>query len=155
MKQCAQSFTGKADPAWRIAIVASSFYADEMQSLIGGARESLMAAGIPEAQISIHRVPGSFEVPLIGAALAEAKKADALIGLGIIVEGETHHADLLARESARGIMDTQLKYRIPFAFEILYVRSLAEAKARSSGEANKGREAANAVLSALSSLRDI
>jgi 6,7-dimethyl-8-ribityllumazine synthase len=141
----------KADPSWRVAIVASSFYAEEMDALIEGAKRTLAEAGIDPKNVTVHSAPGSFEVPLIGAAIAEKKVADAIIGLGIIVEGETHHADLLARESARGIMDVQLKYHIPFAFEILYVDSLALARKR----LDKGTEAALAVLSTLVVLRGI
>src|SRR5207249_1927167 len=87
------------DPTWRIAVVASSYYKEAIDALVAGATETLMAAGIPEGHISVHRVAGSFEVPLIGSALAKAKRIDALIGLGIIVEGQTHHARLLAEES--------------------------------------------------------
>ncbi len=141
----------KADPSWRIGIVASSFYAEEMEALIASARETLELAGVDPKNVIVHRAPGSFEVPLLGAALAEAKTVDALIGLGIIVEGETHHADLLARESARGIMDVQLTYHVPFAFEILYVDAIEQVRLR----LDKGREAAIAVIASLLELRKI
>ncbi len=141
----------KADPSWRIGIVASTFYDAEMRALIQSAEEALLAAGTPKSNILIHRAPGSFEVPLIGQALAAAKKVDALIGLGIIVEGDTHHADLLATEAARGIMNVQMLHKLPFAFEILYVDSLADAQKR----LDKGREAAHAVLATLHELKAI
>ena len=100
-------------------------------------------------------MPGSFEIPLIGAALAEQGAVDALIGFGIIVEGETHHARLLADAATEGIMDTQLTYHIPFAFEVLYVKSLEDARARTTGNSNKGIEAAVAVLHSLALLKKI
>jgi 6,7-dimethyl-8-ribityllumazine synthase len=149
MKKDSPSSLPRADHSWRVAIIASSFYPGEMDALIASAREALGESGMDDYHISIHRVPGSFEVPLIGAAIAEANTADALIGLGIIVEGDTHHANLLARESARGIMDVQLRYNIPFAFEILYVDSIEDARKR----LEKGREAANAVLGVLHTIR--
>ena len=74
-----------------------------------------------------------------------------MIGLGIIVEGETHHGALLAAETARGIMDTQLRFSIPFAFEILYVKSLEQARKR----ADKGAEAAYSALHSLAELHRI
>jgi len=80
------------------------------------------------------------------------KKADALIGLGIIVEGETYHGEILARETARGIMDVQLQSHIPFAYEVLYVKTLEQAKERSMGADNKGGEAARAVLQSLAEI---
>lgn len=143
------------DKQWRIAIVHSSFYREEIDALVKGAVDVLMEAGIPATNISLHPAPGSFEIPLLGAALAEAKQVDALIGIGIIIEGETHHARLLAEQVARGIMDVQLQYRLPFAFEVLYVSSLDQARERSTGETNKGREAARAVLHSLAQLRRI
>lgn len=143
------------DADWRIGIVASSYYKDEIDALIEGARKTLVDAGINDANITVYPAPGSFEIPLIGAALAEEEKVDALIGFGIIVEGETHHARLLAEAATNGIMETQLTYHIPFAFEILYVNTIKDARARTIGQHNKGIEAALAVLHTLSSLNSI
>ncbi len=138
----------KVDPAWRIGIVHSSYYKEEVTALVGSAREALIEAGIPADHISLHTAYGSFEVPLIGAALARAKEVDALIGIGIIVEGETHHAALLAQAAAQGMMDVQVHLGVPFAFEILHVRSLEQVRAR----LDKGAEAAKAVLHSLAEL---
>lgn len=137
----------KAKPDWRIGIVVSSYYHDEIQAMTDSARSFLKASGIAEENISMHTVPGCFEIPLRGAELAAAKKVDGLIALGVIVQGETRHGDLLAAETTRGIMDVQLGYLIPFAFEVLHVSNVAQAQARS----DKGEEAAYAVLSMLSS----
>lgn len=139
------------DPTWRIAIVYSSFYEEEMKEMVIHTKDALLAHGIKEDGISFCAVAGSFEIPLIGAALAKAKKADALIALGIIVEGETEHARLIATEAARGCMDVQIQYGIPFAFEVLQVPTLAIAKKRLS----KGKEAANAILHSLANLRSL
>lgn len=138
----------KVDPAWKIGIVAATFYREEIDMLIASAKDYLLAAGIPEANISIWEVPGSYEIPLLGEALADAKKVDAMLGLGIIVQGQTKHADLIAQESARGMMDIQLRHKIPFAFEILWVEALEHARTRGS----KGEEAASAALHSLAEL---
>ena len=143
----------RAGSPWRIGIVHSSFYREEVGRIVAGARKMLEEAGIASKNISEHVAAGSFEIPLIGSVLAKAKKVDALLGIGIIVEGETHHAELLARESARGIMDVQLQYGIPFAFEILYVKNLKDAVLRSTGSSNKGAEAARAVLQSLAEMK--
>lgn len=144
-----------AHPHWNVGIVASSYYKEEMDALVAGAKEALMEAGLPAANISVHQAPGSFEIPLIGEALAQAKRVDALIGLGIIVQGETKHADLLAGAVASGIMDVQLRHTLPFAFEVLWVDDIAQAQERCHGTANKGREAAIAVLKSLATLAKI
>lgn len=133
------------NPQWKIGIVAASFYEEEIDALIASARTCLINAGIADANITVSLVPGSFEIPLAGEWMASSKKFDALIALGIIVQGQTKHADLIAQESARGIMDIQLKHQIPFAFEILWVPDLDHARAR----ADKGAEAAMAVLHSL------
>ena len=59
-----------ANPAWRIGIVHSAFYPEEVGGLIEGAMSVLREAGIPEENITLHSAPGCFEIPLIGAALA-------------------------------------------------------------------------------------
>ena len=139
------------DPNWRIAIIHATYYKEEIAALVESASSALKKAGIPEKNIALYEVHGSFEIPLIGAALADAKAADALIGLGIIVQGQTRHADLLAESVAHGMMNIQVRYRIPFAFEVLYVDSLTQAKARG----DKGGEAARAVLRSLAEIRKI
>ena len=119
--------------------------------MVKSAKEQLLGAGIDETKIVQFDVPGSFEIPLIGRQLAEKKSVDALIGIGIIVEGETHHARLIAEQAARGVMDVQLRYGIPFAFEILYVDDLTLARDRT----EKGGDAARSVLELLASLQSL
>ncbi len=140
------------DPNWKIGIVRSSWHAEITSVLEEQAKKALLEAGIRAECISVYSAPGSFEIPLIGAALAKKKSVDALIGFGVILEGETHHAALLAEQVARGMMDVQVQYVLPFAFEVLYVRNLSQATERASGENNKGREAAHAVLHSLAQL---
>lgn len=135
--------------------MASFYYKEQMDRLVAGACQVLREAGLPEAQVTVYAAPGSFEVPLIGAELAHRGLVDALIGLGIILEGETHHARLLAEATTRGIAEIQIRYRLPFAFEILYVNDLAHVEPRTRDPHNKGKEAAYAVLQSLSVLKAI
>ena len=145
-------FPSFIDPAWRIGIVYSDYYKEEMDQLLQGASITLKDAGIRPENITLHRAPGSFEIPLIGATLVERRKVDAMIGLGIILEGKTHHARLLAEAVTRGIMDIQIRSGIPFAFEILYVDSLDLVRERCAPGQNKGTEGAVAVLHSLAEL---
>ena len=131
------------------------FHGDIVERLVQGAEQALLTAGIPQSNIRHFSAPGSFEIPLIGDALLKEDTVDALIGLGVIVEGETHHARLLAEAASRGIMDVQLRHSAPFAFEILYVKDIAQAQVRAQGDRNKGAEAALAVLHALAQLKAI
>lgn len=143
------------EPSWKVGIVASSYYKEEIDALVAAAKETLTKAGIPAGNISVYEAPGSFEIPLIGEALAASENVDALIGFGIIVQGQTKHADLLAAEVARGIMDVQLRHVLPFAFEVLWVENMEQARARCFGEHSKGHEAAAAVLKSLAELSKI
>lgn len=136
----------------RIAIVRSSRHPALLEALEQGARAVLQSAGIPDAQISVHAVPGSFEIPLACEMLAERKEAQGIVALGVIVEGETHHAGEIARACTDGLMQVQLATGVPIAHGVLFVQSLAQADARCRGERNRGSEAAEALLAMLSFL---
>ena len=149
------SFPESLDPAWSVAIIAAPYYKEETDSLVQGAKEVLMQAGLREENIPVYTAPGSFELPLIGKAVAAAGVVDAMIGFGIIVQGDTHHARLLAESVTNAMMGIQMEFTLPFAYEVLYVDTLEQARARAFGEGNKGREAAYAVLHALAELKKI
>jgi 6,7-dimethyl-8-ribityllumazine synthase len=143
------------DPAWRVGIVYAPYYKEETEAMVNGAKDALLAAGLPPEHVTLHKAPGSWEIPVIGRALAEHKKVDALMGFGIIVQGETQHAQMLASGVTQGMMDVQMRFGLPFAIEVLYVQNLEQARARALGEHNKGKEAAYAVLQSLAELQRI
>lgn len=150
-----QSGIGKPDKVsadWKIGIVHSSFYKEDVLKMVESAKKFLIESGINSENISVHEVAGCFEIPLIGSALVDKSQINALIGLGIIVQGETQHAQEIAKQSARGMMNIQIKSKIPFANEVLHVNSLEDAQARVE---SKGKEAAVAVLSSLEVLSSI
>ncbi len=149
------SLPASVDPSWKIGIVASTWHREVVDALVQGAVSLLQSAGIDRANITVHDAPGSFEIPLIGTALAKTNRVDAMLGFGVIVEGETHHARLLAESVASGMMAIQTQELIPFAFEVLYVDTLDQAIARTKGKENKGIEAARSVLWSLDTLRKI
>lgn len=137
----------------RIAIVRSSFYQELLDALEQGARAALSGAGIADAMITTHTVPGSFEIPLACKFLAEKKGAHGIIALGMIVEGETHHAAEIARACTDGLMQVQLATGTPIAHGVLFVKSLAQAETRCRGDRNRGTEAAAALLAMLTFLK--
>jgi 6,7-dimethyl-8-ribityllumazine synthase len=141
------------NPKWTIGIVASTYHKEHIDAMVKGASELFIAAGIPESNVQVFHSPGSFEIPVIGRALVG--KVDALIGFGIIVEGATHHARLLAESTTNAMMQIQIEHALPFAFEILYVNKLEDAIERTQGNLNKGIEAARAVLHTLAELQRI
>jgi 6,7-dimethyl-8-ribityllumazine synthase len=97
-------------------------------------------------RVTVVRVPGAFEIPLAVQRLAR-KRVDAVIALGVIWQGGTDHADLIARECARACMEIALREDVPVIFEVLTVRTEAQARARCLGrKLNRGAEAARTAL---------
>lgn len=139
------------NPDWKIGIVHSVYYQDELSGLLSGAEKCLREAGV--TGISYHPVLGSFEIPLVGEELAASGSVDAMIGFGIIVQGQTMHADHLAREVTRAMMDIQVRHRIPFGYEVMHVHNMDQVRERSTEQDNRGREAAMAVLYSLAELK--
>ena len=113
-------------------------------------RTSSSARNVPRKNITVARVPGSFELPLACRRMAETGKYRALVALGCIIKGETDHYRYIAAEAARGIMAVMLASGTPIGFGVLTCDTLAQAQARSSGAQNKGAEAARAALQMLS-----
>ena len=135
------------DPLPKIAIVRSEYYEDLLTMMENEARNALGEAGIPQEYIQTISVPGAFEIPL--ACQTIAPKVDGIIALGVIVQGQTHHAEEIARGCTDGLMHVQMQESIPIAHEVLYVHSREQAEARTS----KGKEAATTLLRMMKTLR--
>ncbi len=126
----------------RIGIVVSEFNDDITDAMYEGALKTLAACRVPSKNIRVIRVPGSFEIPFACRFLLETKKYDAIIALGCVIKGETSHDVYIASAVSKGIMDLSLHYGIPVIFGVITTNNLAQAKARSSGNGNKGIESA-------------
>ncbi len=135
----------------KIAIVVSRFNEFVTHRLLQACLKELKASGVKDANISISWVPGALEIPVTALKWAQKKNISAVIGLGAIIRGETYHFELVANESARGIMDASLKTGKPVIFGILSTDTVEQANQRSRldrGE-NKGRDAAQTALEML------
>jgi 6,7-dimethyl-8-ribityllumazine synthase len=103
--------------------------------------------------VEVFEVPGAYELPLAARYAAESGRFAGVACLGAVIRGETSHYDHVCGESARGIMDVQLRTGVPCAFGVLTVESMDQAIARAGGgKRDQGRHAAEAVL-AMASLR--
>ncbi|MEP9378244.1 6,7-dimethyl-8-ribityllumazine synthase [Aquabacter sp. CN5-332] len=136
----------------RVLIVEGRYYEALADELLAGARAALEAAG---AEVDIITVPGALEVPvaaeiaLDGAELA-GEPYEAVVGLGCVIRGETYHFEIVAGESARGLMDLALAHGLPLGNGILTVDTEAQAWERARvTEGNKGGGAAQAALALL------
>ena len=137
------------------AIVASRFNQEFVQALVDNAHAELSSLE-PGANIVLVWTPGSFEIPLFVQATAELNRFQAVIALGVILEGETEHARLIAEAVTRSLMDLSLKHKLPVIHEVLLVKDEAQARARCMGtENNRGVEAARAAVSAARKLPEI
>jgi 6,7-dimethyl-8-ribityllumazine synthase len=137
------------DETIRVLVVEARFYDDLADALLAGARDVLEAFG---TDIDVVTVPGALEIP--GAvAMAEAANAgfDGYVALGCVIRGETHHFDIVANESARGLMDLTIRQGLAIGNGILTVEDEAQAWARANvAEGDKGGGAARACLEMIS-----
>jgi len=137
------------------AIVASKFNQEFVQALVDNAHSELSALE-QGANIVLVWTPGSFEIPLFVQATAELGRFQAIIALGVILEGETDHARLIAEAVTRSLLDISLKHKLPVIHEVLLVKNEEQARARCLGtEHNRGVEAARAAVSAARKLPEI
>ena len=139
----------------RFAVVASSYNAEFVDGLISGAQNELavIAAG---SVVEIHRVPGSFEIPLGVQTVGESGKADAILAFGLLWEGETSHADLIATAVTNALLDISLRLRLPVLHEVIVAQNVEQARERCLGDKiNRGTEAARAAVRMLQTLDSI
>jgi len=127
----------------RFAIVVSEWNTEITEALTLGAKETLLKFGASESDIVRRNVPGSFELTLGAQLMAERKEFDAIICIGVVIQGETKHFDFICDAVAKGITDLNMKYNIPVIFGVLTPNTMQQALDRAGGiHGNKGDEAA-------------
>lgn len=127
----------------KIAIVVSEWNEKITGGLLEGAKSCLLENQLDEQDLSIHYVPGSFELPFGAQILLESEKPDAVICLGCVIQGETKHFDFVCQGLTQGIKDVSLKYHKPVIFGVLTDNNEQQSIDRSGGKhGNKGTEAA-------------
>ncbi len=143
-----QVFEGRPDGAGkRVAVVATRWNEFVVKELLDGALDELRRSGDPE--VVVVRVPGSWEVPPAVAALLETGGWDAVVVVGCILQGATHHAEQLAGDVAGALMAMQNAYGVPIGWAVLTPEDAGQAMDRAGLKmGNKGREAVLAALEA-------
>ena len=136
-----------------IAVIVSRYNEDVSKRLLRGALEALKEHGIEEPDV--YWVPGALELPVTALTLAEKGGHDAIVCLGCVVRGETYHFEIVAGQSAAGLMQVQLDTGVPIAFGVLTTEDREQAQARSGPKNNKGAEAAEAAIEMANLLRSI
>ena len=123
----------------RLGIVASRFNEEICGKLVEGARAEAQKL---KAECTVYSVPGALEIPLALQWMAQSGRFDALVALGAVIRGDTYHFDVVANESARGVMDVMLECGVPVANGILTTDDEKQAEAR----LDKGAEAVRVAV---------
>lgn len=135
----------------KIGIVVSRWNSFITEKLLEGAVDALKRHGLKTSQFDAVYCPGSFEIPLVTARLAETGLYDGFICLGVVIRGATPHFEYVAGSVSRGISDVMLATKKPVGFGVLTTDSIEQAIERAGTKAgNKGAEAAMTVLEMLS-----
>jgi 6,7-dimethyl-8-ribityllumazine synthase len=145
----APEITIKKHPKAKVAIISSSWHPDICEALIAGARRALEAAEVKKIE-EIY-VPGSFEIPL-AAQKAFESGYDAVVAVGLVLQGETPHFDYVCQGVTQGVIDVQLKFSKPIGYGVLMCNDLDQAIARAGlpgSKEDKGYDSAIAALSLL------
>ena len=135
-----------------ILLVVGDFYPDIAEMLVQGARETIETAGYKS---DLFSVPGALEIPPAIARFARVEPPYAgFVALGCVIRGETGHYDIVANESARGLMDLSVRDRLAIGNGILTVNSRNQALARANPEQGaKGRHAAAACIALIEAVK--
>jgi 6,7-dimethyl-8-ribityllumazine synthase len=140
----------------RIAVVVAAFNAEITDGLLAGALKQLAADGVADDDITVARVPGALELPVVAERLARVSSWHAVVTLGCVIRGETDHYDFVCSQATRGCGDVALEHGLPVMFGVLTCDTQAQARARSGDDAhNKGAETARAAVQTANMLREL
>lgn len=140
------SYDGNTVPSaegMRFAVVVSEWNTEITEALYQGAKETLLKFGAKTEDIVRRNVPGSFELTLGAQLMAERNEFDAIICIGVVIQGETKHFDFICDAVSQGITNLNIKYNLPVIFGVLTPNTMQQALDRAGGvHGNKGDEAA-------------
>lgn len=135
----------------RFGVVASRFNDFIVDRLVAGAMDAFTRHGVASDRVTLVRVPGSWELPLVCARLAKSGKLDAVIALGAVIRGGTPHFDYVAAEAAKGVAAASAQSGVPVVFGVLTTDSIEQAIERAGTKmGNKGFDAAMAAIEMVS-----
>jgi 6,7-dimethyl-8-ribityllumazine synthase len=140
----------------KFALVVSRFNSFITERLLEGALDCLRRQGVADNDLTVARVPGAWEIPLVAKRLAQAKAYDAVICLGAVIRGSTPHFDYVAAEVSKGVAQVSLEAQTPISFGILTTDTIEQAIERAGTKAgNKGFAAAEAALEMVNLLKEL
>ena len=132
---------------YKFAICASRFNDFVVQRLIDGAMDALIRHEARQEDITLIRVPGSFELPAVAKRVVDAQLADAVICLGAVIRGETPHFDYISAEVTKGLANLSISSSVPIAMGVITADTVEQAIDRAGAKAgNKGFDAAMTAI---------
>ena len=141
---------------FRFGIIVARFNDFISSRLVEGALDALLRHGAAEEDVSIVKVPGAFEIPLVAKNLAVSGRCDAVICLGAVIRGSTPHFDYVAAEVSKGIANVSLETEIPVIFGVVATDNLEQAIERAGSKSgNKGYEGAVAAIEMVNLLKEL
>jgi 6,7-dimethyl-8-ribityllumazine synthase len=138
---------GKLTGTGRFALLVSRFNSLITERLLEGCLDGLTRSGVADADITVVRVPGAFEMPVVAKRLAGSGRFDCVIGLGAVIRGSTPHFDLIAAEVTKGLAQVSLETGVPVVNAVLTTDTIEQAVERAGTKAgNKGFDAARGAV---------
>jgi 6,7-dimethyl-8-ribityllumazine synthase len=142
-----QTACGAAGGSPTVALVCSRFNRQLVDRLESGARDALVERGVDESRVDTFWVPGALEIPSAAKWVIDTGRYDALVGIGVVLRGETYHFEVVSDQSAAGLMSLAVEGDMVITNGILTLDTLEQALDRAGGDlGNKGAEAAVAAL---------
>jgi 6,7-dimethyl-8-ribityllumazine synthase len=152
-----RQITGSYDAAGiRVAVIVSRFNQELTAQLAESAVSALLEQGADPEDVCVVWVPGAYEIPSVAARLLEQQQVDAVIALGVVIQGATQHAQLINQHIALALGNLSIEYDRPVIYEIISANSLEDAQARSAGgKESRGWYAGMAAIEMVQVFRSI
>lgn len=132
--------------AFTLGVVAACYNPSLVDALLERVVAGLRRAGVKPGQLTVLRVPGSNELPVAAQWLAQRRRMDAVVALGVLIRGDTIHYELIATATTQALQDVALATGVPVINGVVVAENAAQAKARCAGRIDRGVEFANAAL---------
>ncbi len=130
----------------RFVLVASQFNAEYVQGLVTHCTDELRKLS-PASTVIVHLVPGAFEIPIVAREMALRENIDAIVALGVILQGETAHAQHLGQVVTQALQQVSLEHGVPVIHAVLSLKNREQARKRClADEINRGTEAARVAI---------
>jgi|WetSurMetagenome_2_1015567.scaffolds.fasta_scaffold403870_1 6,7-dimethyl-8-ribityllumazine synthase len=138
--------TGVEGEGLRFAIVAARYNRTYVDALLESAKRVLGEAGVINDDIEVVRVPGALEIPYVASMLGASGDYDCIIALGVVIEGDTNHHDVIARSTADAFHQIAEKTETPVINGVIDVHNAKQAEERCIGSLDRGAEFAHTAL---------